>query len=331
MNRCHLFRPVAKPKISRQFIVALQALVSLCLLGALFSGSGFRGEIFSVLRSADLRWLLGGFLLAGAVQFLCLVRWRIFLRISGIEIRFMESASIFFAGLFCNLFLPGGAGGDVVKIGLLAARGKDVGRSTISVLMDRLCGSVSMIVLGGFLMSWQFSWLSKSPVVTGLVNAVVMYLVVVSGLIGLSVLLSARGIVTRLPERWPGRARFVELAGVYFQCAVKWKATLRAIGISLLMLALFFLTYYFSGRAFSVNISALKFLALMPTVDILSGLPVSLNGVGVRENLFVFLLGNLASVSPPVAVSISLSGYLMSALWGIPGAFFWLVKPGGES
>jgi len=194
------------------------------------------------------------------------------------------------------------------------------------VVMDRLCGSVSMILLGAFLMSSQFSWLSKSPVVAGLFQTIAVYLSVLTGVIVLSVILSARGIVERLPGRWPGRKRLVELSGVYFECAVQWPRTLRALGISVVMLALYFLTYYCSSRAYSVDLSLGKFLALMPTVDIISGLPVSLGGVGVREGLFVFLLGNLAAVPGPLAVSISLCGYMMSALWALPGAFFWLVK-----
>ena len=310
----------------RALIVALQAFVSLCLLGALFSSPGFRGNLATVLLSADPRWLLSGFLLAGLVQFLCLLRWRIFLRMAGIEIRFAESASIFLAGLFCNLFLPGGAGGDVVKIGLLASRGNDVGRSAISVLMDRLCGSVSMIALGAGLMAWQSGWLAKIPVVAALAQGIAVYLLAISGLIALSVFLSASGLVNRLPAGWPGRRRLVELTGVYSQCALQWPRTLLATGISLAMLALFFLTYFCSASANGLALPPGKFLALMPAVDILSGLPVSLGGLGVREGLFAFLLGNLAAAPPSLAVSISLCGYMMSALWGVPGAFYWLVK-----
>ncbi len=315
-----------KKKIFRKLVLPAQAAVSIALLAWLFTRQDFRGQVLSVVFSADPRWLLCGFLLAGVVQILCLLRWRIFLKMAGIEIGFAESASIFFAGLFCNLFLPGGAGGDVIKIGLLAARGRDAGRSAISVLMDRLCGSVSMILLGALLMSWQFAWLSNSPIVSGLVHALAIYLAVLSALIVLSIVLSSRRIVQRLPERWPGRGRLLELTGVYFQCALQWPRTLRALGISMGMLALFFLTYYFSSRAYGVDLAASKFLALMPTVDIISGLPVSLGGVGVREGLFVFLLGNLAGVPGPLAVSISLCGYVMSAVWSLPGAFFWLVQ-----
>ncbi len=314
-----------EPKKSRILIV-LQAAVSFALLAWLFSRPGLRGDLSAVLLSADPRWLAGGFLLAGVVQILCLARWRIFLRMAGVKIGVMESAGIFFAGLFCNLFLPGGAGGDVVKIGLLAARRHDVARSALSVVMDRLAGSVSMILLGGTLMAWNLPWLTTSPVVAGLVHVMALYLAVLGAMIILSVVLSARGIVSRLPLRWPGRAKLLELSGAYFQCAVQWPRTTSALGISVVMLACFFTTYYFSARAYGMDPGIGRFLALMPTVDILSGLPISLGGVGVREGVFVLLLGSLASVPSATAVSISLAGYLMSALWGIPGAFLWFLQ-----
>lgn len=311
--------------------MAVQAGVSCALLVWLFSRQDFRGNLVAVLFSADPWWLLGGFLLAGVVQGLCLVRWKIFLKMAGVKTGRGEAGAVFFAGLFCNLFLPGGAGGDVVKIGLLAARGRDVGRVAVSVVMDRLAGSVSMIGLGGTLMTWQWDWLSRSSVVAGLVHSIAVYLLVLACLVGLSVFLSAGGIVSKLPRKWPGRGRLVELSGVYFQCAVQWPRTLMALALSLTMLSLFFLTYFFSARAYGLDLSVGEFLAVMPTVDIISGLPVSLGGVGVRENLFVLLLGDLAAVPGPVAVSVSLCGYLMTALWGVPGAFYWLVKKEGRS
>lgn len=315
-----------RKKIFRKLLLPVQAAVSCGLLAWLFTRQDFRSQIATVLVAADMRWLLAGFLLAGVVQVLCILRWRVFLKMAGIETGFAESAAIFFAGLFCNLFLPGGAGGDVVKISLLTSRGKDLGRSALSVLMDRLCGSVSMIVLGTALMAWQSGWLLSAPVVAGVVQSIVIYLLVLTGIIALSVILSSSGLVNRLPERWPGRRRLVELSGVYSQCALQWPRTLVALGISIAMLALFFLTYFCAARAYGLDLGPAKFLALMPAVDIISGLPVSLGGLGVREGLFAFLLGHLAAVPAPLAVAISLCGYFLSALWGVPGAFYWLVR-----
>ncbi|MEI6033965.1 MAG: lysylphosphatidylglycerol synthase transmembrane domain-containing protein [Verrucomicrobiae bacterium] len=313
------------PKRSRTLILAGQAAVSICLLAALLSGAGFRGRLTSVVFAADPRWLAAGLLLAGAVQILCLIRWRVFLGMAGLEIGIAESAGIFFAGLFCNLFLPGGAGGDVVKVGLLAARGHDAGRAALSVIMDRLAGVVSLVVLGSGLMAWKLAWLMSSPVAAGLVRAMGIYLAAIALLVAASVVLSSRSVASRLPARWPGRAKLVELSGVYFQCAIQWPRTLFALLVSAVMLGIFFLTYYFSARAYGVDPGMGCFLALMPTVDIISGIPVSLGGLGVREGVFALLLGSLAGVPAPTAIAISLAGYLMSALWALPGAFLWLL------
>ena len=310
----------------KPWLLALQAAVSIALLAGIFWRGDFRGNLAKVLLSASPFWLLCGFALAGVVQFLCLVRWRIFLRMVGMEVGWAESAGCFFAGLFCNLFLPGGAGGDFVKIGLLAARRHDPARAALSVVMDRFTGSISMIVLGLALMAWKHEWLLRSPQVAGVVQAILIYLCGLAVIILLSVALCSRGLVGRLPAGWPCRKKVIELSGAYFQCAVQWRRTLVAVGVSLGMLALFFLTYYFAARAYGVGLPAGDFLAIMPTVDIISGLPVSLGGFGVREGLFVFLLGQLGGVPAAVAVSVSLCGYMLSAVWALPGAGLWFLR-----
>jgi uncharacterized protein (TIRG00374 family) len=310
----------------RALIPAMQAIVSIALLAVLLSRPGFRTTLTTVVFSADPRWLAAGFFLAGAAQIFALVRWRIFLKIAGLDTSAAESTGIFFAGLFCNLFLPGGAGGDVVKIGLLAARGHDPARAAISVIMDHFAGSISMVVLGSSLMAWKYSWLTSSPVVAELVHGIAFFLVAISLVILATFALSAPRIVSSLPASWPGRGKLIELSGVYFQCAIQWRRTLFAQFVSGGMLMLLFLSYYFSARAYGIDPGLGRFFALMPTIEMISGLPVSLGGVGVRETVFVLLLGSLLGTPEPTAVAISLAGYTMTVLWGIPGAFLWLLR-----
>ncbi len=310
----------------RALVPVLQVIVSTALLAILVTRPDFRATLATVILSGEPRWLGAGFLLAGASQILALVRWRIFLKIAGLEISSAETAGIFFAGLFCNFFLPGGAGGDVVKIGLLATRGHDPARAAISVIMDHFAGSVSMVLLGSSLMAWKYSWLTSSPLVAEVVHGITFFLVAISLLVLASFVLSAPRIVVRLPAFWPGRAKLVELSGVYFQCAIQWPRTLFAQFVSGGMLMLLFLSYYFSARAYGIDPGLGRFLALMPTVEMISGLPVSLGGIGVRETVFVLLLGSLLGTPEPTAVVLSLAGYTMTVLWGIPGAFLWLLR-----
>ncbi len=316
---------IRSPQRGRGWIVlGLQLAVSTALLAWLFSGTAIRADLKGVLREASPGWCMGGVVVAGFVQMICLVRWRIFLTMAGVEVGWREAGGAFFAGLFAGLFLPGGAGGDVVKIGLLAARGHDVARSALSVVMDRLSGAVSLIVVGGGLIFWNRQWLMQSAHVAPLMKGVSVYLAVLALVLVLSVVLCSKGLVSRLPERWPGRGRLVELTGAYFQLAVQWPRTLGAVGLSCVMLVLYFLTFLFAAKAYGAALTAGEMLAIMPAVDMISALPVSFGGLGVRESVFLLLLGELAGIGAAVAVTISLTGYLFTAAWALPGAVLWM-------
>jgi len=313
-------------KFRTRCLVAFQVLVSAGLLGWLFIQSDFRRDLASVLLSARWEWLCGAFLTAGVVQGLCLVRWRIFLGMVGLSLGWKETCGIFFAGLFCNLILPGAAGGDVVRIGLLAARKRDIGLASLSVLMDRLAGSLGMILVGSTLIISEWRWLSQSHIVANVSTGILVWFAVLGTGLGLSLVLAKSSIVGCLPMKFPGRTKLVSLAAVYRQCGIQWPHTLLAVAVSCIMLVLYFLVFAFAGRAYGVEMPIWQFLALMPAVDIISALPVSLGGFGVRESLFVLLLGQLAAVPSAVAVSISLCGYIVNALWALPGAALWMLR-----
>jgi glycosyltransferase 2 family protein len=162
-------------------------------------------------------------------------------------------------------------------------------------------------------------WLMRSAVVAGLIKGVFAYLLFVVFLLGVSFLLSARGLTSRLPRHFPFRKVIIEFTGAYLQFVIAWRQTLVASLLSILVLLAYFATFYLSGRAFGLQVPIVEFFAVMPTVDIISALPISLGGFGVREHLFVTLLGDLWGVPAAQAVSISLGGALLSMFWGLFG------------
>ena len=62
----------------------------------------------------------------------------------------------------------------------------------------------------------------------------------------------------------------------------------------------------------------------MPLVTAISSLPISLNGIGVREALFEELLAQLCGVSRGTGLLISITGMTVYLLWGLVGGFFYL-------
>jgi hypothetical protein len=67
-------------------------------------------------------------------------------------------------------------------------------------------------------------------------------------------------------------------------------------------------------------------LSIMPLVDTIISVPISLGGIGVRETLFQELLGNLANVPPALAAFTASLGFAIQACWGLVGAAMFLMS-----
>ncbi len=67
----------------------------------------------------------------------------------------------------------------------------------------------------------------------------------------------------------------------------------------------------------------------MPVIDVVTMLPVTLSGLGLREAVFQALLVPLCAVAPATAVFVSLTGFFVGATWSLPGAgvFLWFRAP----
>ena len=269
----------------------VQSLVSVTLLAWIFWKEDFRTRTWHVLTSADPGWLTAGFLAAGAGNLLGVVRWAIFLRVLGIRLPAWDVLRLSFVGLFFNNFLVGAVGGDAVKVVWLAAKGHGKTAALLSVLMDRMSGFGALVLCSLIFMLSRLDWLMGSAVVAGLIKGVFIYLVAVVALTAFSFLMSAKGLTSRLPRRFPGREMIIKFTEAYFQFVTAWRQTLIASILSVAMLLAYFLTFYFSARAFGLQVPVEEFFAFMPAVDIISALPISLGGFGVREQLFATVLG----------------------------------------
>ena len=297
----------------------IQSLVSVALLAWIFWQEDFRTRTWQVLTSARPEWLAAGFVVAGAGNLLGVVRWGIFLRVLGIRLSPWDVLRLSFVGLLFNHFLVGVVGGDAVKVVWLVAKGQPRTAALLSVIMDRTSGFGALILCSLIFMLSFFDWLMRSPVVAGLMQAVFFYLFALTALIVFSFVMSAKGLTGRLPLSFPGRKVIIEFTEAYFQFVSSWRQTLLASLLSVAMLLAYFLTFYFSAKAFGLEVPLGEFFAFMPAVDIISALPISLGGFGIREQLFATLLGELWGAPAAQAVSISLAGASIALVWGLFG------------
>jgi uncharacterized membrane protein YbhN (UPF0104 family) len=248
--------------------------------------------------------------------------------------------------------MPGGTGGDVVRIFyLLKETPGRKAQALLAVLMDRLIGLIGLIFVAGAVIVWKWDWLTQGKPVPhfefswlisyGKMNLwlnqipdttkLLYFLLVILGatVVGIvtSFVITGFGLAHKLPAHFPKRDIFVDLSIAYNLYARAWKASLLTIVISFGVHICSFMMFYSAAMSLGARIPKiplLDFCAVMPIINTIASLPISVGGAGVREGLFQTLLNTLFGVAKADAVVISLLGASMVLFWGLIGGVIYL-------
>jgi glycosyltransferase 2 family protein len=105
-------------------------------------------ETKNTLLSANPFWLLVSLIFFNVSKWISAIRLNGFFRIAGLNLTFRYNLILYYVGMFYNLFLPGGIGGDGFKVYLLNRNFKAPVRTLIgATLLDRINGLVALIFL----------------------------------------------------------------------------------------------------------------------------------------------------------------------------------------
>jgi hypothetical protein len=315
----------------KKLLLALfQVAVTAGLLWLVFRDVEKRQALADALRQASWLWLAAGVAAYGLFEFLAGIRWQILLRVQGVHISWWRLYGLLMVGLFFSLFIPGGAGGDIIK-GYYLLKEAPVGRKTsaaLSVVMDRLIGLLGVAILTGLMTWWRWDWLTRDPLVANCVYTGLAVLgISVFGIL-LAGIVSSLRLVHALPEHMPGRNFLATLSGAYALYARAWFPTLCAIIISALGHCAHYTTFWCAAKAIEQSgpgkPTALEIYSVLPVIETVAALPITPGGLGTREKLFDEMLTPLADLEQGVAPAISVLGYLCIAFWGVVGGIFYI-------
>ena len=133
-----------KIKLKPFFKVLLKLAITVAALWYVFSRIEVQ-QVFATIGQSKLFFLAGALLLFVLSKMLSSVRLNSFLASIGIHISQLANMKLYLLGMYYNLFLPGGIGGDGYKIYLLNKR-YDVPARRIfwAVMMDRIIGVLAL-------------------------------------------------------------------------------------------------------------------------------------------------------------------------------------------
>ena len=257
------------------------------------------------------------------------LRWRIFLKQQDIQLPFKTIFSLTWAGQFYNSILPGSTGGDLVKIYQVcrfAPQQKAAGLS--SVLVDRLSALVALLILAAaalWLDPHSFRFLPSPAFSPRKLIAAGILLLAGVGIAFLILTRLCHGIFQdRIAQTFAALKRNLVLDRPLFA------ALLLAFGIHLWN----FFTIYLFARALHISITYGQVLLMMPVVLLVMLVPITINGHGLRELLFIGYFsylgiavdGSTESNFQSAALALSLVAVTNDLLWAIPGG----LRPGAR-
>ena len=274
--------------------IVLKLGISAALLAWFFSKADI-DQIRAAAKAVPL-WLWPVcFLMLTIAQLLSSVRWYWIARAMGFGGAWPRYFHYYFSGMFFNLFLPTGIGGDVLKVFFLA-RGESRNRklmATYSVLLDRFFGLSSLMFIGAVAVI-LFPNVLPEPFPA--------FLLAGAGAALCFIFLSP--VLKRIIRLEPGSM----IGRIMDAVLVFWRhPEVLAVGISLSLVlqVICIVICLVLGRAMNVEIPAAFYFAVFPLIGLLTLLPVSFNGIGLREGGFVYFMG-VYGVPAGTALMVSL-------------------------
>lgn len=296
---------------------AIKAAISLGVLAYLFWIIDLR-ETWRLIKQARVDYALLVIVVALFDRLLMAFKWNLLVRPLAVAISFLECIRVYFIGSFLGMFFPTSVGGDIVRLFSTRVEKGEYEKIAASIIVERI---VALIALAFFVL-----------LATGLLFSVALPQLKVLFVVALALAtLSCAGFMVSLywlPVGWLdkiGKGRLnkpvekVRNVITAYQLFRRGKTVLfRYFVLSFLEHFLPVVANYFVACTLQVSVNPLAFFVIIPVILVFARLPISLDGLGIQEGLYV-LLFRLAGLSTTDAFSIGLMARFLTVLALLPG------------
>jgi len=287
--------------------------------------------LWKTISNVNLGWLLVSLVFMGTTIFIGMARWRLVLAVQGLQLPLGRAAGISLVAHFFNSFLLGSTGGDLLKAYFAAAEtAHNKAEAVTTVIVDRLLGLFAMLLFVSLmtLANWNVVMSQQRFMAVVLV---ILGMLFVSGLL---IVLSFWAGPTKPRQKLEPLLAKLPNGDILVRCIEACRAfgenpgfLPRVLGWSMLLslacvsqiVALGF------GLGLPMGEHLCLLLLIVPAIICISALPISPSGIGIRENLYVWLLGATAiGIEAKAALSLSLLAFAGSLLWSLIGGAVYL-------
>jgi len=229
--------------------------------------------------------------------FLRTIKWYVLLKSQKITVPFKELFLMFSASFFLSSTMPGRLG-DIVRVFQINKKGHSIGKSFVSVIIDRVQDVIFLLVLGLIALFYFSTLFSKSTIYLS-----ILFLAVIIGFILLFFM--KKGTINFfkkimsffIPKKFK-KSLSVILDDLFYD--------IKKMNFSTLLLSVFltifsWFSYYFLlfliALEIGINISFFNLVIFMGIVSLVTILPLSFSGIGTRDAVLIIMFKHIGLTS----------------------------------
>jgi uncharacterized protein (TIRG00374 family) len=313
----------------KRFLDLAKVIVSLILIILLLREIGLQ-ETLEKLLQAHPAYLLAALVVALLGVVVRAYRWQVLLSALEVKVPLGQLIALYFIGFLFTNVLPTGFGGDPIRMYELSRYTHRTAESAGTVLADRFFGLIVLQAMAVVALAFGYQlvepWMIAFTVLLLVGSLVAVWLLLNrqfwqslgERLKPLTSLTQKQGAVLSKVE---GLKRFYESLHGYNVAAVG-----KTLGVSLVFNISLITMNYLIGLSLGDRVSIWYYFLFVPITSIVTILPVSFAGLGVREGAYVFLFTQ-AGMPRETALSLSLLVYVISIFTpGLIGGVIYVLK-----
>ena len=278
------------------------------------------GELVSRIDVSSLGWIGLAIAVSFLQIFLGVLRWREISAECGAPLDTKQAMRFNVIGTFFNQTLPSSIGGDAVRLWLVARNGAGWRAATYSIFVDRAIGLIALAIIIVASLPWSYNLITDPHGRSALL------------LIDLAALAGGLGFLVLGVLPWPWLKHWWATHHVH-ACAVIANRVIfsrdrgpRVAVLSVLVHVLAVVIAWCVVQSIAAPVLFGQIFQLVPPVMLITMLPISIAGWGVREATMGLAFGYAGLVANE-GVNVSLLFGAVSFLVGIVGGLVWILSP----
>lgn len=253
--------------------------------------------------------------------FISSLKWKLLLSEQNLKVSFKKTFNAYYSGMFFNSFLPSTVGGDFVKAKLVTKKNKYLAKSLMSTLFERYLGVIALTFLA---LIGVFKGITKGYPSGIIFMALISFLCVLV----ITAIFFSRNILHLKNSSFKGT--FGKFVFKYYKSLNTYRkfsiVTLKALTLSFVFQILCILYVFFIVLSLNISIPLAYVFLIVPLINLILMIPISINGIGLRESAYVFFFTSIGLSSVSAIATSFLAFCIMTLISAVGGLIFLLNK-----